>query len=134
LYHEDETQGDHRSAMIRFADALINGGKISVYRGSTRSWLHIDDAVKILEQYMYIDEYTVVNLTHPFVIEISEIAKRMCEILHLDYDEYVIERPLPEKMTMHKKLCVDRQLIYSNIVPSISVMDGVERVIKKLTK
>lgn len=48
LYSENETAGDHRSAMIRFADHLSRREAIEVHEGSARAWMHMDDGVEAL--------------------------------------------------------------------------------------
>jgi nucleoside-diphosphate-sugar epimerase len=102
FYDENETFGTNRSAMIRFAESLVKGEKITVHKDSNRSWMHISDAVKVITEICYRDIDTI-NIGNPEVIKTSELAKHMCLLLSLDYDKYVEEIGLPDKMTLRKE-------------------------------
>ena len=80
LYHEDECFGDNRSAMIRFVKALVNREMIIVHKGSTRSWLHMDDAVVIFERLLRHSGVTV-NVGYPEVVATETLAGMMCEMM-----------------------------------------------------
>ena len=75
VYDENETVGEHRSAMIRFASNLARGRPIEVHRGSARSWLHVSDAVRAIEAAARVDEYSVINLGHPELVPMADLAE-----------------------------------------------------------
>ena len=102
FYDEDETMGDHRSAMIRFAEGLLSRKKITVHKNSKRSWMHMSDAVAALEKLMYVDKHCAINVGHPRVVETEYIAKYMCEKTGADFNALVDLVVLPGKMTLEK--------------------------------
>src|SRR5918912_4338645 len=75
IYDEHEELGEHRSAMIRFASNLAAGKPIDVHRGSARGWMHISDAVRAVEAAARVRAYTVINVGHPDVRPIEELAE-----------------------------------------------------------
>src|SRR5918996_439363 len=75
IYHEHETVGEHRSAMIRFVSNLAHGRPIQVHRGSARSWLHVADAVRAIEAAGRLDQYAVINLGHPDIVPMADLAE-----------------------------------------------------------
>src|SRR5207244_1378496 len=75
IYDENEDLGDHRSAMIRFASNLATGRPIDVHRGSARGWLHVSDAVRAIEAATRVPEYAVVNIGHPHIVPIADLAE-----------------------------------------------------------
>lgn len=128
IYDEDETLGEHRSAMIRFAQAIVNEENITVHKDSMRSWLHIDDAVIAMEKAIYVESYKIINIGHPDVIPVFDIAKLMCELA--DTDESVIKiKKLPPQMTLVKRPSLERQKKLLDFTPAISIKEGVGRVI-----
>jgi nucleoside-diphosphate-sugar epimerase len=131
IYDEDEDLGDHRSAMIRFASELAQGRPIDVHRGSARSWLHVSDAVHAIERAAQVDEYAVVNIGHPEVVPISELA----ELIRAELGaapELVRVRDLPERMTLVKRPSLDRMRERLGVVPRISLREGVRRVCRRV--
>lgn len=134
FYDEDETRGDHRSAMIRFCYHLLRKEQVTVHKGSRRSWMHISDAVKVLERLLlvYSDENIVVNIGSEELIKTEELAALICNKLGINYSDYVREEPLPEKMTLDKQPDVSRQYKLTGIVPSVDLSTGIDRVIAKL--
>src|SRR5207244_9122622 len=67
--------GEHRAAMIRFASNLAAGKPVDVHRGSARGWMHISDAVRAVEAAARVRAYTVINVGHPDVRPIEELAE-----------------------------------------------------------
>lgn len=130
FYDEHETMGEHRSAMIRFAENLLKGKKIEVHVGAHRSWLHINDGVKILEKLIYVDGYTVMNIANPDVVGVKEMAEMMCDKLGLSYDEYVNETILPDRMTLTKIPCTKRQQYYAPIEIEHPIERGIRLVLE----
>ena len=134
IYDEDETLGVHRSAMIRFAESLIKKEKITIHEGATRSWLHISDAVEILERLMDVNHYEAVNLCSNEYLSIEYMAMLMCEYLGLEYAEMVNIEILPDRMTLTKKPDTIKQYELTRYNPKISLLDGVKIVIDKVKK
>jgi nucleoside-diphosphate-sugar epimerase len=131
IYDEDETRGVHRSAMIRFAEALVNKQPITVHLHSKRSWLHIEDAVEAFEKCMHLDEHEIINIGHPIIKPMAEIAFIMCELLDLNPTEYVKAKELPSKMTLVKEPDLTKQKELLGFEPKISIEEGIKRVIEK---
>jgi nucleoside-diphosphate-sugar epimerase len=75
VYDENEDFGDHRSAMIRFTTDLATGRPIEVHRGAVRSWLHVSDAVRAIEAATRCPDYAVINIGHPDVTPIEQLAE-----------------------------------------------------------
>ncbi len=127
FYHENETQGDHRSAMIRIATRLADGLPIEIHRGSARSWLHLDDAVHALEAAGRVTEYHTINIGHPEVIETERLAAMICERLKADPSLLRLV-DLPAGMTLRKRPVLVLQRALLGFEPAISIDEGVGRV------
>ena len=132
LYDEDETRGDHRSAMIRFCYHLLRKEKIRVHKGSRRSWMHISDGVKVMEKLLYTEGPQVVNIGHNELIRTEALARMICTKLNLRYQDYVIEEPLPDKMTLDKQPDISRQIQLTGVVPTVDIKTGIDKVLNKL--
>jgi nucleoside-diphosphate-sugar epimerase len=129
IYDELETVGEHRSAMIRFASNLARGRPIEVHHGAARSWLHIDDAVRVVEAAGRLSEHTTINVGHPDVVSMIDLARRM--VLELGADPSLVqERPLPPRMTLVKRPVLTRQRELLGTEPSVSLDEGVRRVLE----
>jgi nucleoside-diphosphate-sugar epimerase len=130
LYHQDEDFGEHRSMIIRAAKAIIEGRKVDVYRGSVRSWLNIDDFVRIVDVISMCD-YDIVNIGNDEYTEIQDVISYMCELAGRKYKDCAVEKPLPEKMIFTKKADFSRQNYICNM-KKISIYAGVEKVMKRV--
>lgn len=131
MYDENEDLGDHRSAMIRFASNLAVGKPIEVHNGSARGWLHVSDAVRAIESAAHVKEYAAINIGHPEVTSIADLAEMVrCE-LGASRD-LIIYRDLPERMTLIKNPMLDRQRDILGVVPQVSLSEGVKRVCKRI--
>ena len=133
IYDELEDLGDHRSAMIRFASNLARGLPIEVHKGSARGWMHIEDAVRAIEAASGVDEYAVVNVGHPDVRPVEELA----ELIRSELDappELVVEIEQPTQMTLVKRPALERQRDLLGVEPAISLEDGVARVCREITR
>jgi nucleoside-diphosphate-sugar epimerase len=118
--------------MIRFAEGLLNGEKITVHKTSKRSWMHMDDAVVALERLVYLDRHHVINLGHPNVVETEYIAKYMCGKLGIEFDKHVDLVGLPRRMTLVKIPDLTKQNQLLGFEPKISIEEGIERVLAKV--
>lgn len=132
FYDEDETRGDHRSAMIRFCYHLSKREKITVHAGSKRSWMHISDGVKVLERLIYVEGYQIVNIGSGELISTEDLAGIICKKLDLNYCDYVIEQPLPGKMTLEKMPDIRRQTELTRIIPEVDINTGIDLVLSKI--
>lgn len=127
FYSEKETLGDHRSAMIRFAQNLSIRSSIEVHRGSQRSWMHIDDAVVALERTIYLDQYHVINIGHPEVISTETLARMIQTKLGVSTELiHIVDQP--ERMTLSKVPELRKQRELLNVDPVIDIVEGVRRV------
>lgn len=132
FYDEDETRGDHRSAMIRFCYHLSKGEKIEVHKGSLRSWMHITDAVRVLEKLIYVKGYEIINIGSDEIIKTEDLARMICDRIGVEYSDYVIEKELPDKMTLEKIPSVKKQFKLTGIIPEIDLNTGLALIICKL--
>lgn len=128
FYSEDEDRGQHRSAMIRFAETLWDGGMIEVHTDSWRSWMHMDDAVDALERAAHLKVFDVINIGNNEVVPTSDIAKMFCYHYGLQYEEHVREVELPDKMTLIKIPNLEKQRRLLGFEPKVSIAEGVKRV------
>lgn len=131
MYDEDEDLGDHRSAMIRFACNLASGKPIEVHRGSARSWLHVSDAVRAIEAATHAQEYAVINIGHPEVTDIADLAEMIRKELGAP-PELVKYKDLPARMTLIKRPVLDRQRTILGVVPKVSLAEGVKLVCHRI--
>lgn len=127
IYDEDEDFGDHRSAMIRFTTDLALGRPIDVHRGAVRSWLHVTDAVRAIEGATRCREYAVINIGHPDVVPIEQLARMIQQRLGAD-ESLVQVREIPPQMTLRKRPLLDRMRDLLGVVPEVSLEEGVGRV------
>jgi nucleoside-diphosphate-sugar epimerase len=127
LYDEREDIGEHRSAMIRFASGLARGRPIEVHHGSARGWLHISDAVRAIEAAAGVDHYATINIGHPEVVPMLELAEMIREELDA-HPSLIHSVPLPPQITLIKRPTLQLQRTLLGFEPSISIREGVRRV------
>ena len=127
LYSELEDIGEHRSAMIRFAANLARGQPIEVHRGSARGWLHVDDAIRGIEAAGRLDTFATINLGHPDIQPMHEVALLICAELEAD-PGLIRNVPVPPQITAVKRPTLDRQRMLLQFTPAISITQGVGRV------
>ena len=120
--------GDHRSAMIRFAYNLALGKPIEVHQGSARGWLHVSDAIAAIEAAMRVREYAVINIGHPDVRPIQDLAEMIRS--RLGAAKHLIRiSDLPHQMTLIKRPSLQRMRdVLQENEPKIDLARGVERV------
>jgi len=127
VYDENEDLGDHRSAMIRFTSELARGRPVQVHRGGARSWLHISDAVRSITAAAAVSEYAVVNIGHPDVVPIEDLAERIRR--ELQADPALIETvELPARMTLVKRPVLNRQHELLGVEPRVGLDEGIRLV------
>jgi len=127
IYHEAEQLCDHRSAMIRFASNLARSLPIEVHRGSARGWLHVSDAVRAIEAAAYVDHYTSINIGHPHILPMVDLAEMIRAQLGAD-PGLIKTVGLPPRMTLVKRPTLERQRKLLGFEPTISIEEGVRRV------
>ncbi len=127
IYDELEDVGEHRSAMIRFASNLARGQSIEVHRGSARGWLHVSDAVRAIEAAGRVEPYTVINIGHPEIVPMLDLAEMMC--VELGADRSLIRTvSLPAQITLVKRPSLERQRLLLGFEPLIDLEEGVRMV------
>lgn len=131
IYDEEEDFGDHRSAMIRFAHDLALARPVEVHAGAARGWLHVSDAVRAVEAAAAVERYAVINLGHPDVRPIAELAARIAREQGAD-PELVQVRELPSRMTGVKRPLLDRQRELLGFEPRVGFEEGVARVCRRV--
>jgi nucleoside-diphosphate-sugar epimerase len=131
MYDEEETLGDHRSAMIRFATNLALGRPIEVHKGSARGWLHVSDAVRAIEAATRVERYAVVNIGHPDVRPIEQLAEMIRAELGADKALLrLVEQP--GRMTPVKRPLLDRQRELLGVEPRVGLEEGVGLVCRRI--
>lgn len=131
VYDEEEEFGDHRSAMIRFAYGLATGQPIEVHRGAARSWLHVSEAVRAIEAAAHVSESTVINIGHPEVVPVSDLAEIIRRELGAPPD-LITTKDLPARMTLVKRPLLERQRHLLGIEPEVSLSNGVRLVCRRV--
>jgi nucleoside-diphosphate-sugar epimerase len=127
LYDEAEDIGEHRSAMIRFASNLARGRPIEVHRGSARGWLHVSDAVRAVEAAGRLDHYATINLGHPDLVPIADLAEMIRAELQAD-PALIRTIELPGQMTLIKRPTLKLQKTLLSFEPWVDLAEGVRRV------
>jgi len=131
MYDEEEHFGDHRSAMIRFVGNLSINRPIEVHNGSARGWLHSSDAVRSIEAAAHVKEYSVINIGHPQIIPLAELAEMICQELNAPKD-LIKYADIPRQMTLVKRPTLERQKSILGVEPRVSLEEGVKRVCKRV--
>jgi len=134
IYDEDEIFGEHRSAMIRFAEALCKGEKITVHKDSVRSWMHIEDCVEVLHRLLFLDDnYHVINIGHPAPIKMEDLARIMAtNFKHYYTTDFMNLVDLPKQMTLTKIPSLLRQTQLLKFKSKVSLEEGIKRVVEKV--
>jgi nucleoside-diphosphate-sugar epimerase len=127
VYDEMEDVGEHRSAMIRFAANLASGHPIEVHRGSARGWLHVSDAVRAIEAAGHLERHTVINIGHPEIVPMIELAEMIRMELGADHD-LIRTVPIPPQITLVKHPSLERQRLLLGFEPRVPLEEGVRRV------
>lgn len=131
IYDENEDFGDHRSAMIRFAHDLARGRPIEVHRGSARGWLHISDAVRAIEAAATVEDHAVINIGHPDVTPIEDLAEGLRARLNAS-PSLITVNDLPARMTAAKQPSLARMRDLLGVTPKVSLDEGLDRVVARV--
>jgi nucleoside-diphosphate-sugar epimerase len=127
IYDENEDVGEHRSAMIRFASNLARRRPITVHRGGARGWLHVSDAARAIEAAAHVESYTTLNIGHPDIVPMIDLAGMMVSELRAD-PALVQTMDLPPQMTLVKRPTLEKQRHLLGVDPWVSLSEGVRRV------
>lgn len=133
IYSEHEDFNESRSAMIRFAGNLAQGKQIEVHRGTARGWLHDSDAVDAMERAARVREYVALNIGHPDIVPIEQLAQMIRTELDARED-LIIYREQPEGMTPLKRPSLDLQRDLLGVEPKVSLEEGVQRVTQEIRR
>jgi nucleoside-diphosphate-sugar epimerase len=134
MYDEDEDLGDHRSAMIRFATNLAVGQPIEVHEGSARAWFHVSDAVRAIEAAGRLrNNYNVVNIGHPDIITIADLAERIRVRLGASPDLVKVV-PFPGQMTPIKRPTLDLMRDVLGVWPKVNIDEGLDLVCGRIVE
>lgn len=131
MYDEKEDLGDHRSAMIRFAYNLARGLPIQVHAGSSRGWLHVSDAIRAIRAAEQVDKYEVINIGHPDIRPIAELAELICSNLSASRDLIEVE-DIPKQMTLNKNPSLDKMRELLGVHPEVNLEEGVGLVCERI--
>lgn len=134
FYHENESFGDNRSAMIRFVLSALNRTPIEVHKGAKRSWLHLSDAICLIEKTFYIPTYEIINIASNEIVEIEEMAQTIASKTGEHFDSIFFPISLPSKMTLEKIPSTEKMDKLLNYTPKISLDLGLDLVINKVKK
>ena len=102
-----------------------------MHNGSARSWLHSSDAVRAIEAAAHVKEYTVINIGHPDVRPMDELAEMVRKELNAPR-ELISYMDIPVRMTQVKRPTLERQKNILGIAPLVSLEEGVRRVCKRV--
>ena len=119
--------------MIRFASNLAVGQPIEVHKGSARGWLHISDAVRAIEAAPRLKEYATINIGHPDIRPIEELAEIVRRSLDAD-PALVRTLDLPDRMTLVKRPSLEHQRTLLGVEPLIGLEEGVGRVCREIRR
>ncbi len=129
IYGEAEDEGEHRSAIVRFASNLAAGRPITVHRGTKRSWMHVDDACRAIARACELPGWDcpVINIGHPDVVSVEKVAEFIrVELLAPQTLVQFVEQP--EQMTPVKRPALGRQTELLGVVPEVDLIAGLRRV------
>ena len=135
IYGENEDEGEHRSAVVRFASNLAAGRPIFVHHGTMRSWMHVDDACRAIELACYLEGpgCPVINIGHPRVYPMVQVAEFIRAELGVSIDLLHYEQQ-PRQMTPVKRPDLARQAELLGIEPTIDLPEGIRRVCARYKK
>jgi len=127
---ENETIGENRSAMIRFASNIVMDLPINVHAGSFRSWLHVSDAIVVIEKCSRQESYQIFNIGHPDGLYTIDLAKMIVKEANRS-EKLINVIEIPNKMTIVKKPYLKKQSEILKFIPLISIDEIVKRVVHR---
>jgi nucleoside-diphosphate-sugar epimerase len=87
----------------------------------------VDDALRAIEAAGRVEQYAVINLGHPDVTPMHDVAEMIRT--NLDADPALIRTvPVPPQITAIKRPTLDRQRSLLQFEPAIAIAEGVSRV------
>ncbi|MCK4888399.1 MAG: NAD(P)-dependent oxidoreductase [Candidatus Aminicenantes bacterium] len=131
IYDENETFGDHRSAMIRFAYNLALNKPVIVHTRSERGWMHISDAVRCIEAAADLDSFEIINIGSPDIFPVADLAEMIRNEMNADKTLIHYEK-IPKQMTLIKNPVLSKQEKLLGIVPEVDIAEGVKLVCQKV--
>ncbi len=130
MYHESETRGNHRSAIIRFVEALIERQPITIHEKTGRCWLYLGDAVKAMEKAVYLDRFDIINIGTDHLITTDYLAHLIADKIGIDLADYAVYEDLPDKMTRVKIPAIDKMVNILGYKSETNIDEGLDKIIK----
>jgi nucleoside-diphosphate-sugar epimerase len=111
LYDGKDPFGEHRSALVRFAEQIARGNKIEVHEGSERSWLHLSDAARMIGEMAFRKGPMVMNIGNP---EPGWTASKLAETIASAQGMKLVADyiTMPNKITAVKQPDLTRMLLH----------------------
>lgn len=107
LYHQDEPAGMHRSVLVRFCMAIARGEAVEIHKDTSRNFLHIDDACRMLEHLAndgqaYPDPVYLCTTQAP--ISTERVAEIIADEMNLPLKVNRVTKPVGIKSTKRPQL------------------------------
>lgn len=131
IYNHEQESGEDKCALNRIIYTILNNKKFTVHKKSTRSWINIKDFCDVLYKILDINNFEIINIGHPEIIQTTILAKKICNQLNVRYENYITEIDLPSKMTLRKEPSLVKQSELLNFYPKINIDEGIKLLIDK---
>jgi nucleoside-diphosphate-sugar epimerase len=124
MVSEHEPAGPHRSFFVRAAHAVRHGLPLTVHRGASRSWLHMDDSVRWLIEMLdesFVGQTVNIGSTEPpvdnaFLVGLMEgIFQNRAQILWSDMPERIRPTKTPD-LTKQQAMLSPQQVTLTQAV------------------
>jgi len=83
--------------------------------------------VRAIERAAHVDQYAVINIGHPDVTPMEDLAEKIRRELGAARD-LVQLRDLPPRMTLVKRPSLERQRTLLGVTPAVGLDEGIARV------
>jgi nucleoside-diphosphate-sugar epimerase len=83
--------------------------------------------VRAIERAAHVDQYAVINIGHPDVTPMEDLAEKIRRELGAAPD-LVEVRDLPPRMTLVKRPTLERQRTLLGVTPAVGLDEGIARV------
>lgn len=133
IYGPDEDRGDHRSAIIRFAENLAWGEPITVHKGTSRGWLFIDDAIRAFVAAADVEGLEVINIGHPDIRPMVDVAELIRDSLSASANLIRYESASSD-ITPVKIPNLERQERLLGFRPKVSLEDGIKQICRSVRR